>query len=146
MRPRQSSLGISGIHRPEVSRCGGFNEAEAIKPRNHPSRPPFAPTSGTSFNEAEAIKPRNRAGQQVPESERQGFNEAEAIKPRNRYGLYQWVIINKASMRPRQSSLGIVLGLAFDERLVFASMRPRQSSLGISPGPACSRISVLWLQ
>ena len=87
------------------------------------------------------------------------FNEAEAIKPRNRVDL-RWLCRegDAASMRPRQSSLGIVLyAPQLDHRhfgrfneaeaikprnlrteqldhsagLVTASMRPRQSSLGI---------------
>ena len=58
MRPRQSSLGIHGGSSCHRVRGAGFNEAEAIKPRN--------PDPGRSwclrescFNEAEAIKPRN---------------------------------------------------------------------------------------
>ena len=39
----------------------------------------------SGFNEAEAIKPRNRKSQICRRQDRyqQGFNEAEAIKPRN---------------------------------------------------------------
>ena len=58
MRPRQSSLGIPRGSTLSKRDRGCFNEAEAIKPRNH------APYSSSRlgdmrFNEAEAIKPRN---------------------------------------------------------------------------------------
>ena len=64
MRPRQSSLGIVK-HKDYNCRCShrsaGFNEAEAIKPRNRRSTPLHSWTrSAEGFNEAEAIKPRNQ--------------------------------------------------------------------------------------
>ena len=67
--------GLAGV-------CEGFNEAEAIKPRNRygimeSCRP------ARRFNEAEAIKPRNLRPAQSVSFFTQGFNEAEAIKPRN---------------------------------------------------------------
>ena len=135
MRPRQSSLGIS---------------------------PSFAETSDRScccFNEAEAIKPRNRAELAHGRRHRgRGFNEAEAIKPRNPdVPIRGHVRMGHASMRPRQSSLGIAPGRStwtrrrrrFNEAeaikprnhapgavryvaTIPASMRPRQSSLGIT--------------
>ena len=115
----------------------------------------------TSFNEAEAIKPRNPAANtrlgryRSPVFER--FNEAEAIKPRNQlHDLDAGVPVPRASMRPRQSSLGIkewavttvgwkesfneaeaikprnpVAELILNATASRASMRPRQSSLGI---------------
>ena len=63
-----------------------FNEAEAIKPRNH--RDPGQSVTAhlnPRFNEAEAIKPRNRGMIVSPGlgSSSNCFNEAEAIKPRN---------------------------------------------------------------
>ena len=39
--------------------------------------------------------------------DKDGFNEAEAIKPRNRRRHARQHRISRASMRPRQSSLGI---------------------------------------
>ena len=82
MRPRQSSLGIIPCDYSIIRSIKGFNEAEAIKPRN-PSIEASTARTCSSFNEAEAIKPRNQDGVEQPEAP----------------GL--------ASMRPRQSSLGI---------------------------------------
>ena len=62
----------------------------------------------------------------------EGFNEAEAIKPRNPFEVLVIAQVGPASMRPRQSSLGISPRPALRERRGCASMRPRQSSLGIS--------------
>ena len=60
------------------------------------------------------------------------FNEAEAIKPRNQHpALRRDGDLRRASMRPRQSSLGIVTDDTSKEPTRRASMRPRQSSLGI---------------
>ena len=62
------------------------------------------------------------------------FNEAEAIKPRNHGRLDAEERRQRASMRPRQSSLGIDLVYLQGGSIVYASMRPRQSSLGIDIG------------
>ena len=89
MRPRQSSLGIKAV--PIRSRSATrFNEAEAIKPRNLASNCPCRITPQARFNEAEAIKPRNQV----------------------RLGLARCLPIFSASMRPRQSSLGIAAAIA----------------------------------
>ena len=83
MRPRQSSLGIKQTTGRDLLQGDGFNEAEAIKPRNQ------AEASNKTepinrFNEAEAIKPRNLHGVSLQVGACvYGFNEAEAIKPRN---------------------------------------------------------------
>ena len=61
MRPRQSSLGITQDIYNVYSALGGFNEAEAIKPRN-PTHTPDHLRRVPRFNEAEAIKPRNLPG------------------------------------------------------------------------------------
>ena len=106
MRPRQSSLGIMPM--PRTSRF-----------------------TYRSFNEAEAIKPRNRMGRVVVRGHRQRFNEAEAIKPRNLNARAIPQTQTMASMRPRQSSLGIAPADFQGGRRSGASMRPRQSSLGI---------------
>ena len=58
MRPRQSSLGIVASRIAAAVWTPGFNEAEAIKPRNHQVRADDR-EDAVSFNEAEAIKPRN---------------------------------------------------------------------------------------
>ena len=64
--------------------------------------------------------------------ETRGFNEAEAIKPRNPQREHRQVADHPhASMRPRQSSLGIARPRLHGGNQVSASMRPRQSSLGI---------------
>ena len=81
MRPRQSSLGIV-VFRPPTMRRTRFNEAEAIKPRNHGPGGEGRPAD-RGFNEAEAIKPRNPRIANERRLEDIGFNEAEAIKPRN---------------------------------------------------------------
>ena len=133
MRPRQSSLGIGvgvSVQRDSIPR---FNEAEAIKPRNLVT--PGSPSANIPasmrprqsslgillgrrrralpvrcFNEAEAIKPRNRASPHAPCAGTSGFNEAEAIKPRNPARRRREIAaLDAASMRPRQSSLGINL-------------------------------------
>ena len=82
MRPRQSSLGII----PSAAR---------------PAR------CSTRFNEAEAIKPRNPTGTTDQRGLLSRFNEAEAIKPRNQCRSPKLFGYEEASMRPRQSSLGI---------------------------------------
>ena len=110
----------------------GFNEAEAIKPRN-PAGSSTCRRRTMRFNEAEAIKPRNLPGTTgINGGGRRRFNEAEAIKPRNPGREPDVNRKASASMRPRQSSLGIK---SFEERhpqdIEMASMRPRQSSLGI---------------
>ena len=63
---------------------GGFNEAEAIKPRKPRAAVVEVYTSVLrSFNEAEAIKPRKRyCPEGLNELDTKSFNEAEAIKPR----------------------------------------------------------------
>ena len=111
MRPRQSSLGIR------------LRRVVTSPPRRR-------------FNEAEAIKPRNQEpGRQIHPGD-SGFNEAEAIKPRNQPVRIQaqFVAQMRASMRPRQSSLGIAKLAEEFNSAIGASMRPRQSSLGISEG------------
>ena len=126
MRPRQSSLGIAPvtrtIHSPVFK--SGFNEAEAIKPRNRLICDLRTVILSHSFNEAEAIKPRNQTGQAQRARCQDGsarFNEAEAIKPRNpgRRAEAPPRRDARASMRPRQSSLGIVavaVSLAREEK------------------------------
>ena len=108
MRPRQSSLGISHSAWSMKPASAGFNEAEAIKPRNHDVIPTPTQVGHRRFNEAEAIKPRNLRHRMIPDLcdlasmrprqsslgirlrvmelmvKNPGFNEAEAIKPRNR--------------------------------------------------------------
>ena len=168
MRPRQSSLGIVYTAGGDYRDDGRFNEAEAIKPRNLP-RPQPAACAARCFNEAEAIKPRNLPRPQPAACAARCFNEAEAIKPRNLHGLGQSWIVTCASMRPRQSSLGICrwhsshksspscfneaeaikprnhpeLAGNVEPRALDASMRPRQSSLGIlrKGGSRKSRVS-----
>ena len=131
MRPRQSSLGIATPACAMQASSRSFNEAEAIKPRNRliigrklwrfqasmrPRQSSLgivaggvgAACTGDRFNEAEAIKPRNLPFRQLVWSMGTGFNEAEAIKPRNRYNTRQFRVDTTASMRPRQSSLGIL--------------------------------------
>ena len=106
MRPRQSSLGIPAWRHPGRAPAG-FNEAEAIKPRKQ-GRGPSRPAEAPGFNEAEAIKPRKRRRRQDVEARLRGFNEAEAIKPRKPPGAQtRFEAGGNASMRPRQSSLGI---------------------------------------
>ena len=84
------------------------------------------------FNEAEAIKPRNQSIQHTQQRRRRRFNEAEAIKPRNQLCvLLEDALERYASMRPRQSSLGIPAPQDGADAVHPASMRPRQSSLGI---------------
>ena len=128
-----------------ATRVSRFNEAEAIKPRN-PRRYQEGrrgPEAG-SFNEAEAIKPRNpgSALRRAWMRELSGFNEAEAIKPRNPPTMAKQITsaVPGASMRPRQSSLGIMCrGLPHMGHMgAVASMRPRQSSLGIQPSSPMS--------
>ena len=64
------------------------------------------------------------------------FNEAEAIKPRNPPDHPKPApLFQKASMRPRQSSLGILNMGGGVMVAPHASMRPRQSSLGINRTP-----------
>ena len=119
-----------------------FNEAEAIKPRNPPRRPGRA-TDTTRFNEAEAIKPRNPFSEQRQGRSVVRFNEAEAIKPRNLVTLKLGSPGSRASMRPRQSSLGIgECPMPGPSRRWEASMRPRQSSLGIGCRRTCRRLGV----
>ena len=60
MRPRQSSLGINASAGANPANKEGFNEAEAIKPRNREPTKSAALTKLPCFNEAEAIKPRNQ--------------------------------------------------------------------------------------
>ena len=136
MRPRQSRLGIWYWTHEEIPEDARFNEAEAITPRNE-AVVVRDPCDCRSFNEAEAITPRNRAGDRTANSN----------------GM-------RASMRPRQSRLGIpkarprsclaprrfneaeaitprnyVLGVwGYEVAVVVASMRPRQSRLGIRTG------------
>ena len=109
MRPRQSSLGIGCRGCQSCPGRSGFNEAEAIKPRNlallahtrflvgRASMRPRQSSLGIArplpnrrnhgracFNEAEAIKPRNPVARNTAVRRRGScFNEAEAIKPRN---------------------------------------------------------------
>ena len=141
MRPRQSSLGIYVHTNLSGTRpTGRFNEAEAIKPRNQDftyvcdtrvkaSMRPRQSSLGICrrsgrdrqgrgcFNEAEAIKPRNRGCECERRGERCGFNEAEAIKPRNRGDPEPDAPHEHfASMRPRQSSLGIRKAAAVTRR------------------------------
>ena len=168
MRPRQSSLGII------TASIGILLDCQAsMRPRQSSlgiSRGATNPAwTNLCFNEAEAIKPRNRSCSTVPEttSWKTGFNEAEAIKPRNRVRQIHHAPRSRASMRPRQSSLGIhlqhlrgrwELQCGFNEAeaikprnpssarraLVLpagASMRPRQSSLGIDRAIPGSRVA-----
>ena len=58
------------------------------------------------FNEAEAIKPRKPTAAINNLQTMLGFNEAEAIKPRKLRPTTTSVVTIRASMRPRQSSLG----------------------------------------
>ena len=98
----------------------------------------------SGFNEAEAIKPRNRTRAAIRPPGEPGFNEAEAIKPRNPpayLGADGGFL--RASMRPRQSSLGISILRRFQLRDDPASMRPRQSSLGISAASGTPRLMVV---
>ena len=98
MRPRQSSLGIlSGVLFVSLLAMRCFNEAEAIKPRN------------LQLDRRSASQPG-------------GFNEAEAIKPRNPEDRHRIAERMAASMRPRQSSLGIRL-LRWILRLRSASLQ-----------------------
>ena len=107
-----------------------FNEAEAIKPRN-PKVQITTAIITAGFNEAEAIKPRNLHPTCPTLHEPPSFNEAEAIKPRNRDPVRRRGVLLGASMRPRQSSLGICRYDPDQRTDSYASMRPRQSSLGI---------------
>ena len=156
MRPRQSSLGILGMGpwmrkfleasmRPRQSSLGISHPGLDHPPRSHASMRPrqsslgiyqrSSPASGQprqGFNEAEAIKPRNPSRRVLSHHLEVRFNEAEAIKPRNHDAAILGKLINMASMRPRQSSLGIPPGgRAQHGAEPVASMRPRQSSLGI---------------
>ena len=139
MRPRQSSLGIEGLREAIRKEKSCFNEAEAIKPRNR--RPPRRRRPGL----VASMRPRQSslgiASSLVGYGFRKrclaGFNEAEAIKPRNpgsQSGFRSHDPEEVASMRPRQSSLGILTSRYRQLRrpTAPASMRPRQSSLGIS--------------
>ena len=118
MRPRQSSLGI--VQRPDaVARVNhGFNEAEAIKPRN-------------LFSVALAVR----------------HGVGASMRPRQSSLGIQWIQGDRpqetpASMRPRQSSLGIDdAGSTSQPVQPPASMRPRQSSLGICPTWTATRRS-----
>ena len=118
MRPRQSSLGIHEGNDMDRQTVVRFNEAEAIKPRNRDVLRTWAMAQDTT-----------------------SFNEAEAIKPRNRDQTWRHSLCSYhdtlASMRPRQSSLGILKVMYPHDRWqtegLRASMRPRQSSLGIPP-------------
>ena len=142
MRPRQSSLGIRSwgrVNRASTTRPS-FNEAEAIKPRN---RAGCAATWRGSIAAA-SMRPRQSslgisavpAVRLAHPVEKPRFNEAEAIKPRNHeapLASSAWCRQASASMRPRQSSLGIADTLDYRAKgnSALASMRPRQSSLGI---------------
>ena len=113
-----------------------FNEAEAIKPRNHNAvhggacfneAEDVEPNGAPCFNEAEAIKPRNpctSANEARParpdESTPTRFNEAEAIKPRN-----------LGTELRHEQSIGTAIKGPLKGKPRRASMRPRQSSLGI---------------
>ena len=110
MRPRQSSLGIGEGPVVDAGRGRGFNEAEAIKPRNL-----RVLTIEQRRVEGASMRPRQSSlgivlsPRHGPQALRTGFNEAEAIKPRNpsaqvRSSNHAEI---PASMRPRQSSLGI---------------------------------------
>ena len=110
MRPRQSRLGIEILDANAEWRKAGFNEAEAITPRNPGTAGILIGESFASFNEAEAITPRNQG---------------------RRYGGEGRCVV--ASMRPRQSRLGILTGKLVRSATDRASMRPRQSRLGIRP-------------
>ena len=134
MRPRQSSLGISSGNGSSAGVVACFNEAEAIKPRNLTARLSCSRVWPTCFNEAEAIKPRNPGGTAGLGDGFTSFNEAEAIKPRNPVVGGVQTLQGPASMRPRQSSLGIRPALLIQSSPSSASMRPRQSSLGIVNG------------
>ena len=118
MRPRQSSLGIEMVDR---DRSRHVRSARAsMRPRQ------------SSLGICRQSKRRDQLWRLV-----RRFNEAEAIKPRNpnRRWMNDSSGMTTASMRPRQSSLGI--GLPLDRSRqprrsrITASMRPRQSSLGI---------------
>ena len=109
MRPRQSRLGIPY----RGSRYGrgirSFNEAEAITPRNQ-DQFVFDTVLTASFNEAEAITPRNLGDPSLYLILIERFNEAEAITPRNRCRCAApGTLLTAASMRPRQSRLGITV-------------------------------------
>ena len=133
MRPRQSRLGIrQELPLPRVRR-NRFNEAEAITPRN-PAERAGKRSPGPGFNEAEAITPRNHVGEvEGPGRSAARFNEAEAITPRNQVvEAAEGLGVHPASMRPRQSRLGIRVAPGPElHRVGSASMRPRQSRLGI---------------
>ena len=110
MRPRQSSLGI-----PVQRDTRASHAAASMRPRQSSLGIRDGTTEGewdaACFNEAEAIKPRN-LGNRLRRLRRCGrFNEAEAIKPRNLRLAKSYLVEDaKASMRPRQSSLGIRSG------------------------------------
>ena len=71
------------------------------------------PSRPRCFNEAEAIKPRKRdTGNRAGRGD-SGFNEAEAIKPRKPDHAYRINGQHRASMRPRQSSLGNLISMLF---------------------------------
>ena len=92
-----------------LPRC--FNEAEAIKPRNHT----VASCRHRDAGPEASMRPRQSSlgilkSQQQDTASRPspGFNEAEAIKPRNPVRRRREIAtLDAASMRPRQSSLGI---------------------------------------
>ena len=102
-----------------------------------------------SFNEAEAIKPRKlsiRRQRRIARNAR--FNEAEAIKPRKQTRALEVTTSTKmrASMRPRQSSLGN-RGRPLGHRRHLPcfneaeAIKPRKHAAGIAAGS--STVTVL---
>ena len=80
MRPRQSSLGICKTNTRQGSPETRFNEAEAIKPRNHDGAKKMRAAGDAS------MRPRQSSlgiKHTLEQGGGQSFNEAEAIKPRN---------------------------------------------------------------
>ena len=119
MRPRQSRLGIRWTALGSGFRLiSGFNEAEAITPRN-------------SVAQGHRVAPCLTRASMRPRQSRLGiwpwlacpgwrpgrFNEAEAITPRNFSVLRErgFEPVGQASMRPRQSRLGIWVLVRGDE-------------------------------